>query len=161
MPIYEGLYDSIKDTKNKASALMKERLLEELEAAADKDLNLKAAAKVEGYNKPAHMKGMVMLGILTLSRNRKPHVDAELLARNILTMEEFVAECGELTEQQFVDDVLFSRKKHFLKLHEANRVARLENRSIDLKTAFKETTAIKPMSDMVKQLLLIDTTDED
>lgn len=148
------LRESITKKSNKASTAENEALAEGLKQSTAKPLKELAAEKPGDFKRTSTMGGKVDLSELTKVNGKEEHVNAELMARIILSFEPFVTENGEIDEQTMRDQVKFNRKKFFLKLHEANRM-QLQGKYNDADEAFTKTKAIEPFSDEVRALLAL------
>ena len=148
------LRESITKKSNKASAAENEALVEGLKKSAAKPGRQLAAEKPPEFTRTTAMGGMVKLSDLTITNDKEEHVNAELMARNILDFEPFIKENGEIDERTMREQVKFLRKKFFLKEHEANRNL-LMGKYTDIDEARTKTKSIRPISDEVKALLII------
>ena len=162
---YMRIHKSISTTLNKASEVEQKAYLAEIEKALKNANNLKqlAAEKVSGYEATARVKGKVDLVDLKQKDGFEPHIEAELIARDIFTSERFLTKHKALLDQLGEEEIFnnkkgglgFKEKKRLLKENEAEREQR-KNPNLPHQEALDITNSIKPFSAMMKLILLPD-----
>lgn len=155
---YQALNNSIKDASEKASTKERAELVEGIIASMQQPLNLKAGAKESGYDRTSLMDGKVPMSVLTRSNGKEQHLNAEFLARDILKMKKFVKKYGE---DATVESISITERRYWVKYHEALDRIDNTNEQVFKEDAIKQVDAIKPWSEMVKELLTPDEEEEE
>ena len=159
---YMMVFKCIEKADKKVSAQELKKLKDGFEKGLQSSafFNPYAAELVSGYKLTAAMNGSIKFSTLRKNKKNKndpnerpgdePILNAELEARNVTEqMKDFIEEFGEGVD---LKDVLWTKKKYYLKLHEVRENMR-GNTMLNQDEAMKKCTEFKPQSKEAKDLL--------
>ena len=159
---YMMVFKCIEKADKKVSAQELKKLKDGFEKGLQSSafFNPYAAELVSGYKLTAAMNGSIKFSTLRKNKKNKndpnerpgdePILNAELEARNVTEqMKDFIEEFGEGVD---LKDVLWTKKKYYLKLHEV-RENMCGNTMLNQDEAMKKCTEFKPQSKEAKDLL--------
>ena len=148
---YADIANTIASAENKVSKEERMTMLQGFKDSLEKPMKQLALEKESGYDPTYVMGGSVKISILTNKNNLGDQVNAELIARGIPSSSDFIKEHGNLP----LEKIGINKRVNALKRHEAETVTQKKNPHMSMEKAMAVTKSIEPISQEMKEILLI------